>query len=106
MSAPLLVGILSLLAPPQGVTSGAIAVEQPQSSPQPPAVEPDALYAIPTRLDRIGRIVVPVMVDGQGPFQFVLDTGANSTVVSPHLASALGLEVNATQTVVMNGVTG
>ena len=92
---------------PAGVTSGAIAVERPQVPlPTQPAVAADALHAIPTRLDRIGRIVVPVMVNGRGPFQFILDTGANSTVISPHLAAALGLTVDKGQAVVMSGVTG
>ena len=95
---------------PPGVTSGAIAVQQPQA-PSPadasqPSLAPDALYAVPTSLDRIGRIVVPVMVNGRGPFQFILDTGANSTVISPHLASALGLTVDTGRVVTMSGVTG
>jgi aspartyl protease len=120
MAHVLIVGIVSTLGlaagrpaqsaeqTPPGVTSGAIAVERPQASSPitPPAVAPDALYAIPTRLDRIGRIVVPVMVNGHGPFQFILDTGANSTVISPHLAVALGLTVDPGQAVVMSGVTG
>ena len=63
-------------------------------------------YAVPTRVDRIGRIVVPVMVNHRGPFRFVLDTGANTTVLSPHLAALLGLEVNLDQTVNLKGVTG
>jgi predicted aspartyl protease len=66
----------------------------------------DADYAIPTRIDRIGRIIVPVTVNCQGPFQFVLDTGANASVLSPHLAEALGLKVDLTRTVTIQGVTG
>jgi predicted aspartyl protease len=116
MAHTLLVGIVSSLAlsagavdaqTPSGVTSGAIAVEQPKAPiPTQPPPAPDALYAIPTRIDRIGRIVIPIMVNGHGPFQFVLDTGANATVISPHLAATLGLSVDATLSVVMNGVTG
>jgi hypothetical protein len=83
------------------VTNGA-AVFVPDKSP----AAADALYAIPTRLDRIGRIIVPVMVNGQGPFSFVLDTGANATALTPHLASRLGLPVDETLMMTMNGVTG
>ena len=36
-------------------------------------------------------ILVPVSVDGRGPYSFVLDTGATSTVVSNELADALAL---------------
>ena len=67
---------------------------------------PEAIYAIPTRRDRVGRIMIPVMVNGRGPFQFVLDTGANTTVLGPQLAEALGLKVDRDQLVTMNGVTG
>jgi len=36
-------------------------------------------------------ILLPVFVDGRGPYSFVLDTGATSTVVSIELADALAL---------------
>jgi predicted aspartyl protease len=36
-------------------------------------------------------ILVPVSVDGRGPYSFVLDTGATVTVVSNELADALAL---------------
>lgn len=45
----------------------------------------------PTRSDRIGRVVAPVSVNGQGPFRFIVDTGANRSVVSRPLAERLGL---------------
>ncbi|MCL4713635.1 MAG: aspartyl protease family protein [Hyphomonadaceae bacterium] len=45
----------------------------------------------PTRSDRIGRVVAPVRVNGQGPFRFIVDTGANRSVLSSALAERLGL---------------
>jgi Aspartyl protease len=36
-------------------------------------------------------VVVPVLVHNQGPFEFVLDTGTNTTVVDTELARLLGL---------------
>jgi len=36
-------------------------------------------------------IVVSMMADSQGPFDFVLDTGADTTIVDPSLASRLSL---------------
>ena len=36
-------------------------------------------------------ILVPVFVDGRGPYSFVMDTGATTTVVSNELADALAL---------------
>ena len=44
------------------------------------SVQPE--YATPTRLDRVGRVVTPVVINGRGPFRFVLDTGANRSVLS------------------------
>jgi len=35
---------------------------------------------------------VPVHINGNGPFDFVLDTGAGNTVITPELASQIGLE--------------
>ena len=36
---------------------------------------------------RDGRIVVPVMVAGEGPFRFLLDTGASRSLISSRVAS-------------------
>jgi len=72
----------------------------PESAP----IKPD--YEAATRPDQIGRIIVPVMIDGQGPFQFALDTGANTTVLTPHLVAALGINLTADADVTMNGATG
>jgi predicted aspartyl protease len=36
-------------------------------------------------------IILPVFINGQGPFQFILDTGASSTVLSFNVARRLGL---------------
>jgi predicted aspartyl protease len=44
-----------------------------------------------TQTDRLGRVVAPVLVNGQGPFRFIVDTGANRSALSPHLAERLGL---------------
>src|SRR5262245_22989425 len=48
----------------------------------------------PTRSDRLGRVVAPVIVNGQGPFRFIVDTGANRSAVSQALADQLGLTPN------------
>ena len=50
----------------------------------------------PTRSDRLGRVVAPVFVNGQGPFRFIVDTGANRSVVSEALAQRLGLVADGT----------
>jgi predicted aspartyl protease len=37
-------------------------------------------------------VLLPTRVNGRGPFTFVLDTGASSTLVTPEMAELLGLE--------------
>lgn len=44
-----------------------------------------------TRRDFIGRMVAPVRVNGQGPYRFIVDTGANRSVLSQGVAESLGL---------------
>jgi predicted aspartyl protease len=64
------------------------------------------LFAAPTRLDRIGRVMTQVMVNGKGPFRFVIDTGASRSTLAPHLAKSLGLTQSVGHNVMLNGVTG
>ena len=74
----------------------------------PPAAPPDdtILFASPTRKDRIGRILAPVMINGRGPFRLMVDTGASYSTVSPQLVDTLGLESSDEYPFVVNGVTG
>jgi predicted aspartyl protease len=44
-----------------------------------------------TSQDGSGRAVALIKVNGQGPFRFILDTGANRSVLSQALATRLGL---------------
>lgn len=93
-------------------TLAAPSIPEPTSNAQPatefaPADAPSKSdYAAGTRPDHIGRIIVSVMVNQRGPFQFALDTGANRTVLAPHLVTALGLHTDDGEPIVMNGVTG
>jgi predicted aspartyl protease len=95
-----------LLAP------AAWAVETPATgthiAPQPvaPVLEEQYLYAAPTTIDRIGRIMAPVMINGQGPFRFVVDTGASRSAISPALAAKLGLVPSIDDALTVQGVTG
>ena len=68
--------------------------------------DPEPLFAAPTRLDRIGRVMTHVMVNGKGPFRFVIDTGASRSTLAPHLARTLGLNNSVGRNVMLNGVTG
>lgn len=47
-----------------------------------------------TATDPAGRMTVMTRVNGQGPFPFTIDTGANRSVISDRLAKDLGLSSN------------
>jgi len=46
---------------------------------------------IAVRIDETGAVVVPVNINGRGPFQFLLDTGSSHSVISRSLADKLAL---------------
>lgn len=79
-----------------------------QQPAPPPARPPDdaTVYASPTRKDRIGRILAPVMINGRGPFRLIVDTGASYSTVSPELAQTLGLQPDDNLPFLVNGITG
>jgi predicted aspartyl protease len=81
----------------------AAVVEQIPTAPEL-ATEP--MYAAPTSADRAGRILAAVVIDGRGPYRFILDTGANRSALSSRLAAELGLEPAQGNTVNLHGVTG
>ena len=49
-----------------------------------------------TWTDNFGRVVAGVTVNGRGPYRFIVDTGANRSVLSAALAQELGLAPNGT----------
>ena len=59
---------------------------------------------VPMTVEADGIIMVPVVVNGRGPFPFVIDTGSNRTAISGDLAHALELPIVAKTEVV--SVTG
>jgi predicted aspartyl protease len=89
-----------------GVPLAVATVDLPLT-PIAPAPTASPLYAIPSSRDKTGRIVIPVMINNQGPFQFMLDTGASRSVLAPHMMKRLGLTLlPADQAVSLSGVTG
>ena len=70
------------------------------------AHQPSLLSSAPSRLNHLGQIVVPVMIDGHGPFPFLVDTGANGSVIAPRLVKTLGLIPREGRVERVEGVTG
>jgi len=67
---------------------------------------PEPRYVAPTRVDRIGRIWVPVFINDKGPFRLVLDTGASQSAIRQEVALALGAQLPSNHQVVLHGTTG
>jgi len=67
---------------------------------------PEPRFVAPTRRDKIGRIWAPVLINGQGPFRLVLDTGASHSAITAQVAEMLGIAPDATRPVLLRGVTG
>jgi predicted aspartyl protease len=63
----------------------------PASAKQPATAPADALGFG----ELTNRMTVPVSVDGKGPYAFIIDTGAERSVVSRELAETLGLDAGA-----------
>lgn len=61
--------------------------------------------AIPL-LGRLGVMTAQVRINGQGPFTFLLDTGAELMVVSEDLARQLDLEVSSAEQIEVRGFCG
>ena len=60
----------------------------PVMAPTPGEPLTDVL-ALQEQLDR--RLTLPVLIDGKGPFQFMVDTGSQATAVSHEINAALAL---------------
>ena len=62
-------------------------------------VDPKAEVLI-LQADRHTRFTLPVLVDGTGPFAFMIDTGSEATAVTPEIRTAAGLTPAGTATLV------
>jgi len=63
-------------------------------APPPPPVPPGAIVSGPTlglKSDDTLRFTVSAMVNGQGPYRFLIDTGADRSGISSRVAAALKL---------------
>jgi predicted aspartyl protease len=93
LAAPLLVGA----TPGPATPSQPPPREAPAAPAATPPLDPALLienvvpFVQPFDLDATRRMSVPVMVAGQGPFSFLVDTGAERTIIARELADRLGL---------------
>jgi predicted aspartyl protease len=85
---PLLSALLLGAAPP-------VPAPQPSGTPAAPNASeaPDGV-ALDIGTDAYARMTVPVSIGGSGPYKFVIDTGAERTVIARELARDLRLDPN------------
>jgi predicted aspartyl protease len=76
-------GAVSMLLPGM---AGAQSVAPPQ-----PGVPDDQAARVATASDAAKHMTVPVMIGDKGPFHFVVDTGADRSVIADDVAVKLGL---------------
>lgn len=108
-----LLALLPLAASSQQPAVEASLVATPPAA-TPPAAEPlpaelkpaNFAYVAATRRDRVGRIMAPVFVNDVGPFAFLVDTGASSSVIGPRVAARLKLLPAPERTKLLRGITG
>ncbi len=93
---------LSFLAPLAACLALAApaAAQAPQDS-EPDSAEPAEDHALDR--DRYERLTVPVTIDGEGPYRFLIDTGAQATVVTHRIANDLALPRRGTAMLVAMG---
>ena len=77
---------------PQQAHSRAIAPETKPPSPDTAAAADEA-SRIGVGKDAFDRLTAPVMLNGKGPFPFMVDTGANVSCVAHRVASDLGVSI-------------
>lgn len=79
---------------PRSTAAAAALLAGASLSAQGPQQLPAATIAptvVAAELDRHQRMTVPVTINGAGPYRFLVDTGAQATVVTPRVTDALGL---------------
>ncbi|PZU58235.1 MAG: hypothetical protein DI547_10850 [Sphingobium sp.] len=71
---------------------GALLLPFAAAAQQAPAPDPDDPPAVVrSGVDKADRITIPIQIAGTGPFDFIIDTGSQRTVISRELADRLAL---------------
>jgi predicted aspartyl protease len=90
-----LAGVIAATA--SAVAANADAIAQVEAVSAAPVAVTETLQL---QVERYERMTVPVHINGQGPFHFLIDTGAQASVLSHALADQLQLTNRSTATLV------
>ena len=84
-----------------------LVLASPPSQAVPPSLVPQSPMPAPAAADhsyRITGIIADVMINGRGPFHFMLDTGATQAVIADSTVTRLGLHPDSDKVVRVQGV--
>ncbi len=82
---------LMILASPSALAAQPVATQLQAVAGVPAIDSKTQTEDVKFKNDRNDRMTVPVRLSGAGPFQFLVDTGADRTAISSELAGKLGL---------------
>jgi len=92
------------LAPALTADSAAAVFVEPDKKVAEQAVAPDltgdATEILDLEQDRNRRLTIPVLIEGAGPYDFMIDTGSQATAVTHEINTSLGLTPRGTATLV------
>lgn len=71
-----------------GVGANLYSDDKPKDAPQ----KAGETYLIPYRLSDVKHVVIRVKINGKGPFNFIVDTGAPAVYLGNEIAKKLGIE--------------
>ncbi|MDP2259570.1 MAG: retroviral-like aspartic protease family protein [Caulobacter sp.] len=83
---------------------GVVAAATSAAAPLQARDFPNGVVQIDAGRDRHDRLTIPVMIGERGPFDFVVDTGADRSALAADVAEALGLPPG--RPVMVHGITG
>ena len=76
------------------LVSGSLTVGLAQDDAHKPDPEVGKSYRIPYRMTDTNHFLVRVRIDGKGPFNFLIDTGAPALYVGTEAAAKIGIKVD------------
>src|SRR5688572_18172980 len=74
------------------LTFAALLLAGPAARADDPPGKKTTVYHVPYRLSDVKHVVVRVKINGKGPFNFIVDTGAPAVYVGTEIAKKHGLE--------------
>ncbi|MEQ8935899.1 MAG: retropepsin-like aspartic protease, partial [Amphiplicatus sp.] len=76
------------------------------TAPTPPLGPEKPLFSVPYRIDAGARPVIDVSINGQGPYEFILDTGSTTSALFTRALKNLGGEPSWAETAQVFGISG